>query len=85
MTQKPEKDDLLSSYGTLNDMTPAPKPGKAPGRTTFTNTLYSQTRSAYANDTISGKKEFLAVVLRDENYKNGESKSSNTRNTRKFA
>ena len=78
MTQKPEKDDLLSSYGTLNDMTPAPKPGKAPGRTTFTNTLYSQTRSAYTNDTISGKKEFLAVVLRDENYYSRDTAPANS-------
>jgi len=78
MAQNSDKRDILSNYGTLNDMTPAPKPGKSPGRTTFTNTLYDQTRSSYTNDTISGKKEFLAVVLRDENYYNRDIAPANS-------
>jgi len=68
MAKEPTRKDLLSRYGLLNDMTPGVQPGKAPGRTTFTNTLHQQARDSYTNDVLAGKKEFLAIVLRDENY-----------------
>ena len=65
---KPRNKNLLTSYGLLNDMTPSPQPGKSLGRTTFTNTLHSQARQSFTSDVLANKKEFLAIVLRDENY-----------------
>tara|TARA_Y100000592_G_scaffold80292_1_gene126845 strand:- start:31643 stop:33808 length:2166 start_codon:yes stop_codon:yes gene_type:complete len=65
---KPRNKNLLTSYGLLNDMTPSPKPGKSVGRSTFTNTLHSQVRQSFTNEVLANKKEFLAIVLRDENY-----------------
>jgi LAS superfamily LD-carboxypeptidase LdcB len=68
MPKEPAKKDLLARYGLLNDMKPAVQPGISPGRTTFSNTIHQQAKNAYSNDVLAGKKEFLAIVLRDENY-----------------
>ena len=68
MPKEPASKDLLSRYGLLNDMNAAVQPGISPGRTTFSNTIHQQAKDSYSNDVLSGKKEFLAIVLRDENY-----------------
>tara|TARA_R110000824_G_scaffold90263_4_gene220587 strand:+ start:110 stop:2227 length:2118 start_codon:yes stop_codon:yes gene_type:complete len=68
MPKEPASKDLLGRYGLLNDMNAAVQPGISPGRTTFSNTIHQQAKDSYSNDVLSGKKEFLAIVLRDENY-----------------
>jgi hypothetical protein len=59
--------DLLETQGVLNKIEPANQQVSVPGRSTVSNSLHDQVVAARSTDIVSSKKEFLAVVLRDEN------------------
>lgn len=59
--------DLLETQGVLNKIETTGTQASVPGRSTVSNNLHDQVVSSRLTDIVSSKKEFLAVVLRDEN------------------
>jgi len=59
--------ELLQTQGLLNNIESAPQPAVVPGRSSVVNDLQGQVVKSRQTDAVSGKREFLAVVLRDEN------------------